>query len=112
MIDLEIMAFSDGAMVSCLGTTVMQVHPDAVHVAMRQTGETPGNCIHSVSEAIEQFKKLTYNYNGELHSPNFLRLRWDGNELCGLLADLKLDYQLSSWTINSLIRQVSRSDAG
>lgn len=117
MTELEIMAFSDVQMVSLIGTTVVLVHPDAMHIAaslidetrtfrttpptrldvefvLDATGVVPRNAVRSVPEAVERFKNLAYDYNGNIHSPNFLRLKWDGNELCCRLAELALDYQL------------------
>ncbi|WP_371226437.1 hypothetical protein [Roseovarius sp. 2305UL8-3] len=117
MVDLEIMAFSDAEQVSQIGITVVRVTAEAlyqtkpeinetqvfqpaspatlvVEIILDATGVEEGKGISSVPEAIENFKKLTYDYNGSLHSPNFLKLRWDGNELRCRLAGLNLDYLL------------------
>ncbi|MEO1261782.1 MAG: hypothetical protein AAFZ15_23460 [Bacteroidota bacterium] len=46
-------------------------------------------------EEIDQFKKLVYDYNGEIHSPNYLELKWGA----GLSFECKLTSMSTDYTL-------------
>lgn len=58
------------------------------------TGVVPG--VTSVTEEIDEFKRVAYNYKGEIHSPNYLKLLWGDLDFNCMLASLTVDYTLFS----------------
>lgn len=48
----------------------------------------------SVKRLIDTFEKLCLKMNGEIHQPNFLRLRWGNFEFKGRLKTLDITYKL------------------
>lgn len=52
--------------------------------------------ITSVSDEIEKFKKLTYSFNGDIHSPNYLKLVWGKLQFKCRLTGLDIEYLLFS----------------
>ncbi|MEL6452333.1 MAG: hypothetical protein AAFQ19_13830 [Pseudomonadota bacterium] len=64
------------------------------------TGVVPGTS--SVSEAITKFEEVTYAFNGEPHSPNFLLLIWGGFIFPSRLTNLSISHELFSPSGDSL----------
>ena len=58
------------------------------------TGAVPG--VRNVSYEIANFKKVAYSYNGNIHSPNYLKLSWGPLVFKCLLNSLNITYQLFS----------------
>lgn len=57
--------------------------PEELEVTLLLHGSAPGlpfgqghNMPVNIREKVNQFKKVAYHMNGELHEPNFLRLKW------------------------------------
>lgn len=48
----------------------------------------------TVSERIEQLRKIVYNYDGDKHEPNRVRLLWGSLIFFGRLTSLSVDYTL------------------
>ncbi len=58
------------------------------------TGVVPG--VTSVSDEIKKFKKIAHDYNGQVHSPNYLQLLWGDLVFNCMLSSLSVDYTLFS----------------
>lgn len=58
------------------------------------TGAVPG--VKNVSYEINNFKKVAYTYNGDIHSPNYLKLSWGPLVFKCMLTSLNITYQLFS----------------
>lgn len=56
------------------------------------TGVVPGSS--DIKSKIEQFKKIVYRVEGEIHRPNFIKLIWGELSFNGVLKDLKISYTL------------------
>ncbi|MFZ6774430.1 CIS tube protein [Undibacterium sp. SXout7W] len=57
------------------------------------TGIVPG--VSNVASAVADFKKVAYNYNGTIHSPNYLQIVWGtSNAFNCRLTSLNLEYNL------------------
>lgn len=61
----------------------LEIHLDA-------TGAIPG--IHNVTEEIGRFKDLAYKFNGEAHSPNYLKVLWGDFVFACQLTSLAVEY--------------------
>ncbi len=59
------------------------------------TGVVPGGT-NSVPREIAAFNKVAYNYNGSIHSPNYLRVVWGTLSFNCMLAALDIKYTLFS----------------
>jgi nucleoid-associated protein YgaU len=58
------------------------------------TGAVPGPLI-DVGQEIERLKKMVYDYNGEAHEPNVVRLSWGGlSSFEGRMTSLDINYTL------------------
>ncbi len=58
------------------------------------TGVVPG--VTSVSDEIKKFRNIAYNYNGEAHSTNYLKLLWGDLTFKCMLSSLTVEYTLFS----------------
>lgn len=58
------------------------------------TGTVPG--VKNVAYEIGNFKKVAYSYNGDIHSPNYLKLVWGPMVFRCMLTSLNITYQLFS----------------
>ncbi len=58
------------------------------------TGIVPG--VKSVSDEIARFRDVAYNYNGQIHSPNYLKLLWGDLVFNCLMSRLDVEYQMFS----------------
>ncbi|MFD1163826.1 CIS tube protein [Hwangdonia seohaensis] len=47
-----------------------------------------------VIEDIEQFKKVVFDYNGEQHKPNYLKIAWGTLLFKGSLTEMSIEYKL------------------
>jgi hypothetical protein len=56
------------------------------------TGVIPG--VTSVRDEIAIFKQVVYDYNGDIHSPNYLLLSWAGSVFKCRLTSLNIEYTL------------------
>jgi len=56
------------------------------------TGVVPG--MTSLPDAIKTFTDLVYTYNGDIHSPNYLRLLWGALNFECRITSLNIDYLL------------------
>jgi hypothetical protein len=56
------------------------------------TGVLPG--VSRLADEITKFKTVVYNYNGEIHSPNYLLLTWAGFVFKCRLTSLNIEYTL------------------
>jgi len=56
------------------------------------TGMVPG--ITNLPDAIKSFKTLVYTYNGDIHSPNYLRLLWGELNFDCRITSLDIEYVL------------------
>jgi nucleoid-associated protein YgaU len=56
------------------------------------TGVVPG--VKSVADEIKRFKSVAYDYQGSIHSPNYLRILWGGLAFDCMLSSLSIAYQL------------------
>lgn len=74
-----------------------QVEPATVTFDMYfdTTGIIPGSS-GDVNDQIADFQALTYGYNGDIHSPNYLQLVWGSMIFSGVLGSLSITYQLFS----------------
>jgi len=54
----------------------------------------PAPGVPALPQAIVRFKKCVYDYNGKIHSPNYLRLRWTDLQFKCRLTSLNIDYTL------------------
>lgn len=48
----------------------------------------------SVEEQIEEFKKVGFRYNGELHQPNYLWIIWGSLSFQGVMLEMNIEYKL------------------
>lgn len=100
---LTIQSFKDE---SCTGTEiqtlVVSVNPDAFtqvketvsfQMIFDATGIVAGSS-RDVTVDIIQFKALAYNYNGTIHSPNYVKLTWRKLEFNGRLTSFDVSYTL------------------
>ena len=58
------------------------------------TGVVPG--VKSVTDEIKRFREVAYNYNGAIHSPNYLQLLWGDLVFNCMMSSLDVDYQMFS----------------
>jgi len=56
------------------------------------TGVVPG--VTSLADSIASFKAMVYNYNGEIHSPNYLVVSWAETAFRCRLTQLDIEYTL------------------
>lgn len=56
------------------------------------TGPVGG--VENVAEEITRLKAVAYDYNGDIHRPNFLRVIWGSLVFPSVLSDLDIDYEL------------------
>lgn len=56
------------------------------------TGVVPGSA--DIHDRIEEFKKMVYKVDGDIHRSNFLKLLWGDLSFNCVLKDLKIDYTL------------------
>lgn len=54
----------------------------------------PAPGVPDLPQAIVRFKKCVYDYNGAIHSPNYLRLRWTDLQFKCRLTSLNIEYTL------------------
>lgn len=47
-----------------------------------------------VNERVEDLKKVVYAYNGSIHQPNYIKVKWGSLEFNGRLSSLSADYNL------------------
>ena len=66
---------------------------DATGAVPQTAGGTP---VTSVSDEIDKFKNVVYSYNGDIHSPNYLRVLWGKLKFDCRLESVKIDYELFS----------------
>lgn len=48
----------------------------------------------SVADRIDDLGKLAYNYNGDIHEPNYVKLKWGTLEFNGRMTKLGIEYTL------------------
>jgi hypothetical protein len=74
-----------------------QVEPATVTFDMYfdTTGIIPDSS-GDVNDQIADFQAITYGYNGDIHSPNYLQLVWGTMIFNGVLGSLSVTYQLFS----------------
>ena len=58
------------------------------------TGVVPG--VKSVAAEIKKFRDVAYDYQGSIHSPNYLKVIWGGMAFKCMLSSLNINYQLFS----------------
>ena len=56
------------------------------------TGVIPG--VQNLASEIKRFKSLVYAYNGNVHSPNYIKLVWAGPPFLCRLTSLDIEYTL------------------
>ena len=71
----------------------LEFYLDATGV-VQPTGNA--NKVTSVTDEIEKFKSVVYSYNGEIHSPNYLRVLWGTLNFECRMTSLGIDYELFS----------------
>ncbi len=54
----------------------------------------PASNITGVEANIQRFLQVVYNYDGQIHKPNYLRIIWGTLVLSCILSDLSLEYKL------------------
>lgn len=121
---LNIIAYSDEQFTRKIGEQALQINPETYshnHVATynpAQTTDTAGTTTKyskiepetvsfsfyldgtgvvsklNLSNAIKQFKQLVYQYNGDIHSPNYLLLLWGDFIFKCRLTKLDIEYTL------------------
>lgn len=52
--------------------------------------------VTSVPDELNKFKAVVYNYNGEIHSPNYLRVLWGSLQFDCRLVSMDIEYLLFS----------------
>ena len=58
------------------------------------TGIVPLKGASSVDDYITKFKKVVYDYNGEIHRPCYLKLTWGNLTFKGVCTDISIEYVL------------------
>jgi hypothetical protein len=58
------------------------------------TGVIPAKSEDSVQEEIDKFRKIVFDYNGEKHRPNFIKIIWGALLFKGVFVSLDLEYKL------------------
>ncbi|MCK6436748.1 CIS tube protein [Rivihabitans pingtungensis] len=121
---LTITAYSDEQFTSKVGSYSVQINPDSYthsHTASynpANTTDTAGTTTKyhriepetlsfsfyldgtgvvstlTVADSIKAFKQLVYQYNGTIHSPNYLQVVWGGLAFKCRLTSLNIDYTL------------------
>lgn len=43
---------------------------------------------------IREFKNITFNYNGDIHKPNYLKINWGTLDFSCILSELNIEYKL------------------
>jgi hypothetical protein len=73
------------------------VEPESVSfdIIFDTTGVIPGST-GDVYSQIADFKKITYDYNGSIHRPNYVQLSWGSIIFKGVLSSLNVTYTLFS----------------
>jgi Contractile injection system tube protein len=66
---------------------------DATGAVPQTTGGTP---VTSVSDEIDKFKGVVYSYNGNIHSPNYLRVLWGKLKFDCRFVSMGIEYLLFS----------------
>lgn len=62
-----------------------------------RTGVIPGypnDKEKGVEHDIEEFKRITFQYNGDNHKPNYLKILWGTLEFNCVLSEMNIDYKL------------------
>jgi nucleoid-associated protein YgaU len=72
--------------------TVLVPQTIAFEFYLDATGLIPG--VSNLITEIKRFKSLVYEYNGQVHSPNYLKLVWAGPPFKCRLTSLDIDYTL------------------
>lgn len=73
------------------------VEPESVSfdIMFDTTGVIPGS-VGDVYAQIKEFRKITYDYNGTIHRPNYLQLSWGSIIFKCVLSSLNVTYTLFS----------------
>lgn len=73
------------------------VEPETVSfdIVFDTTGVIPGST-GDVYDQITAFRKITYDYNGAIHRPNYIQLSWGTFIFKGVLTTLNVSYTLFS----------------
>jgi len=73
------------------------VEPESVSfdIIFDTTGVIPGSS-GDVYDQITDFRKITYDYNGTIHRPNYVQLSWGSIIFKGVLTTLNVTYTLFS----------------
>lgn len=58
------------------------------------TGVIPSTSNGSVQDEIDKFRKIVFDYNGEKHRPNFIKIIWGALLFKGVFVSLDLEYKL------------------
>jgi len=61
----------------------------------------------TVGDQIDQFKKVAYNFNGDIHRPNFIKVFWGDFIFQCILTNLDINYTLFDWDGSPLRAKVS-----
>lgn len=54
----------------------------------------PPNKEEGVMKDIENFQKVVLDFNGDIHQPNYVKLKWGKLDFHGRLMDMNVDYKL------------------
>lgn len=74
-----------------IDTTNSTVDSDALEAGAPATGKSTGG---TVEEQIAAFKKVTADYQGDIHQPGFVKIFWGGVIFKGRMSSLKITYTL------------------
>lgn len=72
--------------------TVMVPQTMTFEFYLDATGIIPG--VPNLASEIKRFKSIVYAYNGQVHSPNYIKLVWAGPPFKCRLTSLEIDYTL------------------
>ncbi len=62
---------------------------------------------HTVGQQINLFKKVVYNFNGDIHRPNFIKVFWGDFTFQCILTNLDINYTLFDWDGSPLRAKIS-----